>query len=112
MTSKRPRRRVIVAVEPRLLGDVLSEGLAETGLEVVVHASVERPDSSLTGASYDIAIITGTLPDDVVVDAVICLPDAPGGPAKVTSRAAGCRLVDVRDLSDIRALLGQLCRRR
>jgi hypothetical protein len=72
------RRRVLVAVEPRVLGDVLARLLRHDHVDVdalaVDGGEVEPP----AAGHYDAAVVTITLPDSVTADVVLELPDTLG----------------------------------
>jgi hypothetical protein len=103
MGSGDVRSRVLVAVEPRLLGDVLAQVLSSAG-DVVVVAEPEAT-IDLVG-DFDAAVVTIDLPADVHADVVIHLPDDFGnvGTGAVT-RAACRRNVEIMGLDDILLLI-------
>ena len=63
-------RRILVAVEPRLLGDALSELLTEIGLDDVVRLENEAPEDHI-----DVALVSETSPR-VRADLVLRVPDS------------------------------------
>jgi formylmethanofuran dehydrogenase subunit A len=67
------RRRILLAVEPRVLEGALAAILERLDLDDVVQLH----DDGRAGA-YDAAIVTITLPDDIRSDFVITLPDTVG----------------------------------
>lgn len=74
-----PRPRVVIAVEPRLLGDALKAALeASPELDVVVHPDSDDPRIELEAGGYTIALVTGGLPDGIDVDAVVRIPEEAG----------------------------------
>lgn len=74
------RRRLLVAVSPRLLGDTLARVLAhKSGLEVVLHTDDGQPDGAGTPRQFDIGIVSGDLPEGISVDVLVRLPNTPTG---------------------------------
>ena len=94
------RRRVVVAVEPRLLADALARALERTDVDVVIH--LDSRDVHVGTAEFDLALVSGdTLPDGVGADVVVYLPDGVTGDAVVqrqgdrrTARVGGLAALD------------------
>lgn len=94
----RSRRRVAIAVAPRLLGDALSRVLAQEGRDVVVMESERIIDlEALTDEErhFDVALVTDTLPSSLEADVVILLPETPSvGLARVGGKTVAIDSVD------------------
>lgn len=100
MTS--PRRRLVIAVAPRLLGDALSRVLGREDLDVVVLGpdEVVDLDPESDEGHFDIALVSSDEPD-VPASVVIRLPETPTlGVARV-----GRESVPVSDLDSLVALV-------
>lgn len=74
--------RVVVAVTPRLLGDVLCHALAQDGLDVI---SVDV--GSMLLEEYDVAIVNGDRGSEVRARHVITLPEEDSGASGLSSWA-------------------------
>lgn len=98
------RRRVAIAVVPRLLGDALSRVLAREGRDIVVVQTERVIDlEALTDEErhFDVALVSETLPESFEADVVIRLPDTPSvGLARV-----GGKPVPITGVDDLVALV-------
>lgn len=95
------RRRVAIAVAPRLLGDALSKVLQREGCDVVVLPAEDQDQGS---GSFDLVLVTGSAPSTVNARIVIHLPETPTiGIARV-----GDERVALRTLDDLVALVDRL----
>jgi hypothetical protein len=98
------RRRVLVAVEPAILGDALAGVLGSEGDDVDV---IDLRDASADGPAghYDAAIVTVVLPHGIDADVVIELPDHLGNPGTGSVRhgriTARVHLDGIDDLLDV-----------
>lgn len=72
--------RVVVAVTPRLLGDVLCHALAQDGLDVI---SVDV--GSMLVDEYDVAVVNGGRASEVRAKHVITLPEEGSGAGGLSS---------------------------
>lgn len=90
-------RRILVAVEPRLLGDALSELLADIGLDEVV-----RPHDDDDDGHIDLALVNDGSPP-VRADLVLRVPDS----AELAASGSG----DLRpaSASELLAILDRVC---
>jgi hypothetical protein len=97
------RRRILLAVEPRVLADALAEMLGSVGLDEVLSRPLEPADDPTM--HLDAAIIT---PKDhgVIADVVIEL--GPHNVAHVTN-AAGSQEVALRTPYQLLQLLDRFC---
>jgi hypothetical protein len=100
------RRRILLAVQPRVLRDALEEVLDSVGLDEVLVSDVDAADRSLM--SFDAAILSQPSADvraDVVIEVDGLAADARG---HVT---AGTRSEDVtlRTPQQLLSLLDRLC---
>lgn len=97
------RRRLAIAVVPRLLGDALSRVLAREDRDVVVidyEAETEGYQTASPQEPFDIALVSHEEPD-LPASVVIRLPETPTlGVARV-----GDRSVPVGDLDSLVALI-------
>lgn len=106
MTPRRPR--VAIAVEPTILGDALTEVLTSVGVDEVVNLRAEP--SPPVPESFDAAVVTIVLPDNVNADVVIELPGTPTGHGDTNVRVEGrTARVAVRAVEDILRLLDDYC---
>lgn len=98
----RARVRVVVAVSPPMLADVLSKVLGRPDLDVVVHP--ERRGGRTR--RFDLAVVTGDLPEGLAADIVIRLPEdtGPTGLGAVETPEGG-GVVRLRGLPDLVDLL-------
>ncbi len=98
MSRSRPRRRVAVAVAPRLLGDALSRVLAREGRDVVVMESpcvIDLEALPQDERHFDVALVSGSVPESLDADVVIQLPDTPSvGIARVAGKPVALDSVD------------------
>lgn len=96
------RVRVVVAVRPPMLAEVLSKVLGRPDLEVVVY-----PERKLRRTPhFDVAVVTGALPEGLAADIVIRLPEdtGPTGLGAVETSEGG-EVVRLRGLPDLVELL-------
>jgi hypothetical protein len=98
------RRRIIVAVEPFVLGGALADLLRQDDDEVVVIDLRDRVD--LPPGRFDAAVVTGS--PDVEADVVIQLPDTEGGggTASVLEEDGVRRQTPMSTVTDLIDLLG------
>ena len=105
MTARRPR--VAIAVEPKILGDALTDVLQGAGVDDVVNL---RAVESLPTGSFDAAVVTIVVPDHVDAEVVIELPGTPTGHGETRVRVGGrSASVPVRAVEDILRLLDDYC---
>jgi len=88
------RRRVVIAVSPRLLGDTLSRALDRDELEIVVMT--EKGSESFRGHA-DVLIVSDAEPADLGAEVVIHLPQ--GSDVAVVDAPKGSEQVPIRDLA-------------
>ena len=97
---------MVVAVEPRLLGDTLARALERSGIDVVIHL-----DSGAVTASasvFDLALTTGvSLPDGVDADVIVHLPEGPSGDV-VIERAGVYRTATIGGFTSLNGLIKDL----
>jgi hypothetical protein len=100
-------RRVLIAVLPLVVQGALAALVAAAGVGDIV---VELHGQPLQGhaARYDVAIVTGALPDNVRADVLIVLPGTEGtaGTASVTT-VDGTRVRQVSSPGQVLDLLGE-----
>ncbi|MDQ3974619.1 MAG: hypothetical protein M3276_09880 [Actinomycetota bacterium] len=105
------RTRVLVAVAPLMLGDVLSRVLARDDLDVIVYEA-DGSSSLSFEAHFDVAVASACLPEGVNADTIIRLPDDFGNAgmgALVT--VAGEQAAPIRRLDGLLQLFDRLCPR-
>lgn len=97
------RRRIAIAVAPRLLGDALSKVLATEDCDVtVLPAGTDDPGQG--AGHFDLLLVTGAAPSAVDARVVIRLPQTPTiGIARV-----GDERVPLRTLDDLVALVDRV----
>lgn len=100
-------RRVVVAVRPRLLADVLIRSLAAEDIDVTLY--VEDARIEVRGQRYDIAIVSGSLPAPLHVDVVVRLPEDAGAAGTGTvETCSGTRAFHFTGPSDLVDLIARL----
>ena len=107
--SSSPPRRLLVAVSPRLLGDTLARALATaTSFEVVVYTEDGVAAPGDANGAFDLAVVSGDLPQGVTVDIVLSLPDTPTG-AGIGRVRSGLseRDIVVDDIGAIQRVIGE-----
>ena len=97
------RRRILLAVEPRVFGDALAEVLTAVGLDEVLVSGAERADES--PMHLDAAIVSRD-DDDVVADVVIHVTTDRA--AHVTTAAADVN-VSLRSPHELLSVLDRYC---
>lgn len=106
MTRRRPR--VAIAVEPTILGDALTDVLKGAGVDEVVNLRPDAPPH--VPETFDAAVVTIVVPDNVNADVVIELPDTPTGHGDTRVRVNGrSARVPVHAVEDILRLLDDYC---
>lgn len=109
MPTTAPTPQIVVRVVPRLLADALSIVLAGRSLEVCSFPPGERRSTPRAPRTFDLAIVTESLPPDVRANRVILVDDGGtptavvGGGAVPASRGSG-------DLSLLLGLIDDLLR--
>ncbi|MFQ5948734.1 MAG: hypothetical protein ACE5KX_07735 [Acidimicrobiia bacterium] len=102
--------RVVVAVDPPLLADLLSRVMARPGLDVVLYRKLVSRPHSPRDLRFDVALVSGPLPPDLHADVVISLPnDAGRGGACILRTRQGDDavqdVVQIEKLADLVQLL-------
>ncbi len=98
--SRCVRRRVAIAVNPKLLGDALSRALAKDELEIVVLG--EEPGAG--GSRHaDVLIVSHEPPEDVDAEVVIHLPDDNSGGIGLVTTPESSERVAMGDLASVTA---------
>jgi hypothetical protein len=92
------RRRVVIAVSPRLLGDTLSRALDRDELEIVVVT--EKGSESFRGHA-DVLIVSEPEPAGLAAEVVIHLPQ--GSELAVVDAPRGSERVPIHDLAALLA---------
>jgi hypothetical protein len=108
MSFPRPSTpEVLIRVEPRMLGDVLTRALSSHGLAVHIAPTEERRTASREVRHFDLAVVTEALPSDAVADRLVVLDDAGniavvegGGEREQPQAAAGAGLEGLLDTID------------
>lgn len=96
------RRRILVALEPRVLEGVFAALLAGHHDVVQYH---DATDDELVTATYDAAVVTIPLPDGLRCETVISLPtDGGSGPWRLTA-AGRSREVEFSSSDDLASRL-------
>lgn len=109
MTSNGAAKRLLIAVEPRLLADTLARAMG-TNYEVLTADPATWDSLSATPDRFDVAITTTPeLPAWATVDRLLVLPaPTPSSELGVLRTAAGDRTVSVGGLDAILAALDGL----
>ena len=97
------RRRILLALEPRVLGDALAEVLTAVGLDEVLVSGSERADE--LGMHLDAAIVSRDHAD-IVADVVIHVPTDRA--AHVTTAAQDVN-VSLRSPQELLSVLDRYC---
>ena len=102
------RRRILVAVEPAILGDSLAGVLGDRGDRVDV-IDLRDPQAPVPTGHYDAAIVTISLPDGIDADVVIELPDHQGGGGTGSvQRGLVTARVELDGIDDLLGVLGSM----
>jgi hypothetical protein len=101
--SVAPRRRILVAVEPRVLGDALAAVLAEVGLDEVLVSGTERADDP--EMPIDVAVLSRPHP---AVSAKLIIEVDSGLTASVVTAADAVDVV-LASPHDLLAVLDEYC---
>ena len=94
------RRRVAIAVSPRLLGDALSKVLAGEDRDIVVFP-IEQLGAQGDERHFDIVLVSGPAPSSLDADVVIRLPETP----TIGVALVGGERVPLRTLDDLVSLV-------
>lgn len=95
-----PPLDLVIAVTPRLLGDVLARALASAGLSVRVWEGGE-------GVEAAAALVTGNLPEGLRADRVVYVPSEPGVCLRVVAASGEEREVHPSSLEELLSVLAQ-----
>jgi hypothetical protein len=102
-------RRVLIAVAPPLLGDLLARELDRTDLEVVV---VDGSGSVRGDPHFDVVITNGLPPPRVEATTVVQLPDrARGDDVASLLTAEGVERLRLSELARVVGVVDELCPR-
>ena len=97
-------RRLLISVEPRLLGTSLAVALDGPAVEIMVHNGGEPPRGRA-----DVAIVTGADNGEIEASTVIALPNHEGGSGVALVRSGGeVEAVPVITYSDLRRVVDAL----
>jgi len=100
--------RILVAVAPPLLGDVLSHLVARADLDVVVHDP--EVDLEPDGARFDLVVTSGRTPPGISAGASLHLPDERGhGGDGVLVTGTDLRLVPLAGIASVVQVIDELC---
>lgn len=92
---------LVIAVVPRLLGDVLARALRTPELSIEVWDEGEELEAT-------VVLVNDDVPEGVRGELVVHLPPVPGEPVQVIG-PGGPREVHLSSLEELRALLGARC---
>ena len=100
------RPRLLIDVQPALLGLMLANVLTRLGVDEVVHIGTATP----AGVHYDAALTTAIRPADIAAPVVIKFPDQEGnaGIGEITDRK-GMKTVAIVGLDTVLELLDLYC---
>jgi hypothetical protein len=102
-------RRVLIAVAPRLLGDLLARELDRSDLEVVVLDDSGRVRGDLR---FDVVVTNGLAPPRVEATTVVQLPDrVRGDDVGSLVTADGVERVALTKLARVVGVVDELCAR-
>jgi hypothetical protein len=101
-------RRVMIAVEPRLLADTLVRALQTPDVDVVV--TLDSPMVETPAQPYDVAIVMDRLPTGVRADVVLRLAGAAGMTEGSVTTVEGTEAAALRDLSGLLETLNRFLR--
>ena len=97
-------RRLLISVEPRLLGTSLAVALEGPTVEIMVHNGGDPPEGRA-----DVAIVTGVDSGGIEAPTVIALPDHEGGSGVALIRSDGeVETVPVTTYADLRRVVDAL----
>jgi hypothetical protein len=99
-------RRVIIAVQPRLLADTLARALGLDDVDVVIGLEPATPGE----ADFDLAVVMGDLPPGVHADIVIQLPSDEGSAAGSVTTSEGTQPALFADLAAVLETLNHYLR--
>lgn len=105
-----PRKRVVVAVEPRLLADTLMRALGTVeGLEITLH--LDDGSVQVRGTDCDIALVSGSSAPELRAPVVVRIPTHSSGAGSGTVETAGAsRTFHFAGLGDLTDLIIGLAR--
>lgn len=92
------RLDLVIAVTPRLLGDVLARALASAGLSVYVWEGGEDAEAAA-------ALVTGEPPAGLRAGQVVYVPTEPGAPLRVVTASGDEREVRPSSLEELLTVL-------
>ncbi len=96
-------RRVLVAVQPRLLADTIARAIAAPDVDVIIDLA------SAEGGHFDVAVVSGDRNKDVPADAVVRLPTDGAAEGSITT-PSGTEPAAVGDLPRLLEALHRLLR--
>ena len=106
MASVTGDRRVLIAVRPALLGEVLSRAVARKGLSIVACGADGLADD--TGA-FDVALVSSQLPPGASAEHVIQVCRFPDSLSRSGSRLVSDHAVCARSLAEVIVMVDLLC---
>lgn len=98
-------RRVLIAVQPRLLSDVLGRAVVDAGADLVVEVSA--PGAQVHA---DVAVVMGDLPAHVEAATVIRLPATEDSQTGSVTTACGTEPAALADLATLLQTLNHFLR--
>lgn len=99
-------RRILVAVQPELLGLLLTEILQASGEDEVTRISSMPP--ATPGRPFTAALVSAPCPIGRIAEVVIVLP-GPGATRAEVHTGAGVVAVDIESPAAVRAVLDRYC---
>lgn len=97
-------RRIMVAVNPRLLADTLVRALARPDVEVVLDPEDDR------AGTYDLAVVSSALPPAITAEVVVTLPDPAAGTQGSITTVEGTEPAVLGDLASLLEALNRFLR--
>jgi hypothetical protein len=104
------RSRVLLAVAPPLLGELLARRLARDDREVVVTAQPWVDEQEHEGGRFDVILTDRLVPPGLHAVAVLCLPRPSQAGSGWLRTADGLQRVPADHVAEIVQLVDQLCR--
>lgn len=101
-------RRVVIAVEPRLLADALMRALDSPDLHVVV--TLDPPPAETSAQPFDVAVVTDDLPAGITADVVLRLSGTAGMTQGSVTTVEGTHPAALRDLAGLLETLNRFLR--
>ena len=101
-------RRVVIAVEPRLLADTLVRALERSDVHIVV--TLDSPPAEPPAEPYDVAVVMDRLPQGISADVILRLAGTEGMTEGSVTTVDGTEAAALRDLTGLLETLNRFLR--